>query len=85
MLAALGSDPFHHPEFNVMDWMLTALILTTAQNYAQSHIVHAILLPSEKACNMAGEDMKAKLGGLAANGFTVEVRYSCAQRKGEAK
>jgi hypothetical protein len=68
-----------------MDWMLTALILTTAPNYAQSQMVHAILLPSEKACLAAGEDMKSRLGGPAANGLSVDVRYSCAQRKGDAK
>ena len=64
-----------------MDWMLTALILTTAPNFAQSHSHNVVLFPTEKSCTDAAAAMKRELGGPAANGMSVEVRVSCSARK----
>ena len=64
-----------------MDWVMIVLILTTAPNYSQSHSYSLVNFTSEKLCADAAAAFEKDLGRPSENGFKVEVRAVCTQRK----
>lgn len=64
-----------------MDWVLTALVLTTGPNFAQTHSYSFVNFTSAQLCNEAIETLKQNYAGPAANGLSVEVRAACMKRK----